>query len=90
VLAAAEGQSDSAIARGLAVNRKTVTLWRERFAQEGLDSRALNPNIRRVLNPAYTRASAVPAPCPEECRRRRCAAAAPSGGVGGTPLVGLL
>jgi transposase len=38
VLAAAEGQSDSAIARGLAVNRKTVTLWRERFAQEGLDS----------------------------------------------------
>jgi transposase len=38
VLAAAEGQSDNAIARGLAVNRKTVRLWRERFAQEGLDS----------------------------------------------------
>jgi transposase len=38
VLAAAEGQSDSAIARGLAVNRKTVTLWRERFAEQGLDS----------------------------------------------------
>ena len=38
MLAAAEGQSDSAIARALAVNRKTVTLWRERFAQEGLDS----------------------------------------------------
>jgi len=38
VLAAAAGQSDNAIARGLAVNRKTVTLWRERFAQEGLDS----------------------------------------------------
>ena len=38
MLAAAEGQSDNAIARGLAVNRKTVTLWRERFAQEGLDS----------------------------------------------------
>ena len=38
MLAAADGQSDSAIARGLAVNRKTVTLWRERFAQEGLDS----------------------------------------------------
>jgi transposase len=38
VLAAAAGQSDSAIARGLAVNRKTVTLWRERFAQGGLDS----------------------------------------------------
>ena len=38
VLAAAEGQSDNAIARGLAVNRKTVRLWRQRFAQEGLDS----------------------------------------------------
>src|ERR1700682_2706538 len=37
VLAAAEGQSDNAIARSLAVNRKTVTLWRERFAQQGLD-----------------------------------------------------
>jgi len=38
VLAAAAGQADNAIARGLAVNRKTVTLWRERFAHEGLDS----------------------------------------------------
>ena len=38
VLAAAEGQSDNAIARSLAVNRKTVTLWRERFAAQGLDS----------------------------------------------------
>src|SRR5664279_3050343 len=38
VLAAAEGQSDNAIARDLVVNRKTVTLWRERFVQEGLDS----------------------------------------------------
>ena len=37
VLAAAEGQSDNAIARSLAVNRKTVTLWRERFAEQGLD-----------------------------------------------------
>ena len=38
MLAAAQGQSDNAIARSLAVNRKTVTLWRERFAQQGLDS----------------------------------------------------
>ena len=38
MLAAAEGQSDNAIARNLVVNRKTVTLWRERFVQEGLDS----------------------------------------------------
>src|SRR5712664_3108470 len=38
VLAAAEGQSDNAIAQRLQVNRKTVTLWRARFAQEGLDS----------------------------------------------------
>ena len=38
MLAAAEGQSDNAIARSLVVNRKTVTLWRERFAAQGLDS----------------------------------------------------
>src|SRR5437870_7386948 len=38
VLAAAEGQSDNAIAQQLEVNRKTVTLWRTRFAQEGRDS----------------------------------------------------
>ena len=37
VLAAAAGQSDSAIARDLAVNRTTVILWRGRFRQEGLD-----------------------------------------------------
>ena len=38
VLAAADGQSDSAIAQALAVNRKTVTLWRARYATEGLES----------------------------------------------------
>ena len=38
MLAAAEGQSDSAIARQLEINRKTVMLWRGRFAQEGIDS----------------------------------------------------
>jgi len=38
VLAAAEGQSDSAIAQQLEGNRKTVILWRARFAEEGLDS----------------------------------------------------
>ncbi len=38
VLLAAEGESDNAIAQQLDVNRKTVTLWRARFAQEGLDS----------------------------------------------------
>jgi transposase len=37
VLAAAEGQSDNSIAGRLAVNRKTVTLWRARFQQAGLD-----------------------------------------------------
>jgi transposase len=37
VLAAASGQSDSAIARALEVNRHTVILWRGRFQQEGLD-----------------------------------------------------
>jgi transposase len=38
VLAAAEGHSESAIARQLGTNRKTVTLWRTRFAQHGLES----------------------------------------------------
>ena len=38
ILAAAEGQSDNSIAGQLEVNRKTVTLWRDRFNQEGRDS----------------------------------------------------
>jgi len=38
ILAAAEGQSDNSIAGRLEVNRKTVTLWRNRFNQEGPDS----------------------------------------------------
>src|ERR1700740_615872 len=38
VLAAADGQSDNSIAQQLAINRKTVMLWRARFAQQGLPS----------------------------------------------------
>ena len=38
VLAAAAAQSDSAIAKDLAINRKTVMLWRARFAEHGLTS----------------------------------------------------
>ena len=38
VLAVAAGQSDSAVARDLEINRKTVTLWRARFVGEGRDS----------------------------------------------------
>src|SRR6202171_1604612 len=38
VLAAAEGRSDSAIARRLQVNRHTVILWRHRFLEEGKES----------------------------------------------------
>ena len=38
VLAAAGGQSDSAIARRLETNRKTVILWRARFAEHGMQS----------------------------------------------------
>jgi hypothetical protein len=38
VLAAAAAQSDLAIANELAINRKTVTLWRTRFAERGLTS----------------------------------------------------
>jgi transposase len=37
VLAAAQGGSDLSIAAGLDVNRHTVTLWRKRFAQQGLE-----------------------------------------------------
>lgn len=37
VLAHGEGQSDSAIAQELSVNRKTVILWRNRFAEQRLD-----------------------------------------------------
>lgn len=38
VLAAVEGQADSAIARQLEINRKTVALWRERIEREGIGS----------------------------------------------------
>ena len=38
VLAAAEGHADSAIARQLGTNRKTVILWRRRFVQHGPES----------------------------------------------------
>jgi transposase len=38
VLAAAEGRSDSDIARQLQINRKTVALWRARFDEEGMES----------------------------------------------------
>lgn len=38
VLAAAEGQPDSAIARQMEINPKTVMLWRARFEEEGIDS----------------------------------------------------
>jgi DNA-binding NarL/FixJ family response regulator len=38
VLAAARGESETAIASELEVNRKTVRLWRERFSKEGLRS----------------------------------------------------
>ena len=37
VLAAAEGESDVAIAERLSINRKTVILWRKRFAEQRLD-----------------------------------------------------
>ena len=38
VLAAADGRPDSVIARELDVNRKTVVLWRARFAEDGMES----------------------------------------------------
>src|SRR6266853_3656424 len=37
VLAAADGQSDVAIAQQLSVNRKTVILWHQRFSEQRLD-----------------------------------------------------
>jgi transposase len=38
VLAAAQGQSDTAIAQQFQINRKTVMLWRQRFATQGPES----------------------------------------------------
>ncbi len=38
VLAAADGEADSAIARQLEINRKTVMLWRARFNEDGVES----------------------------------------------------
>jgi len=38
VLAAADGQADSMIARQLEINRKTVTLWRTRFSEDGVET----------------------------------------------------
>jgi len=38
ILAAAEGQSDSLIAHDLETNRKTVVMWRARFAEKGVSS----------------------------------------------------
>jgi transposase len=38
VLAAAQGQSDTAIAQRFQINRKTVILWRRRFATQGPES----------------------------------------------------
>jgi transposase len=38
VLAAAAGQSDNSVAEECQINRKTVMLWRTRFAQQGLRS----------------------------------------------------
>ena len=38
VLAAAQGQSDTAIAQQLQINRKTVIMWRQRFALQGPES----------------------------------------------------
>lgn len=38
VLASAEGKGDSVVSRELGINRKTVTLWRERVASEGIES----------------------------------------------------
>ena len=38
VLASAGGMNDSAVAREIGTNRKTVTLWRERYEADGIES----------------------------------------------------
>ena len=38
VLAAADGQADSMIARQLQINRETVMLWRTRFSEDGVET----------------------------------------------------
>ena len=47
VLAAADGQSENAIAQQLNSNRPTVRLWRTRFAEKGLQALwEVAPNTR--------------------------------------------
>lgn len=54
VLAAAQGQSDNSISQELAINRKTVVLWRARFAEQGVKSLwEIAPG--RGRNPIYSR-----------------------------------
>lgn len=40
ILMAAQGESNSQIARALGISRPTINLWRERFAAEGVDALA--------------------------------------------------
>ena len=51
VLAAADGESDVAIAERLSVNRKTVILWRQRFFEQRL--KALWDRAGRGRKPQY-------------------------------------
>ncbi|MHB8512743.1 MAG: IS630 family transposase [Actinomycetota bacterium] len=54
VLAAAEGQSNNAIASSLSVSRPTVILWRDRFAThgiEGITHDATRPGRRKAIDP---------------------------------------
>ena len=52
VLRCAQGLANHAMARELGVNRKTVTLWRKRFAQSGLDG--LRDRTRPGRKPALS------------------------------------
>ena len=68
VLAAADGQSDSAIAQALAVNRKTVTLWRARYATEGLECRPSGPGGAVTVARSRARTSDTTAESPRTSR----------------------
>ena len=50
VLMAADGLPDAEIARRLQIDKRTVRLWRERFAREGLD--ALRRDAPRTGRPS--------------------------------------
>ena len=72
VLAAAEGTSNQAIAQALKVNRHTVEIWRQRFAQQGLKGlkEAARPGRPARLSPEKVQTVIGQVVQPPQGRRR--------------------